>query len=159
MVDCSRQESLRSPRNTLGGYILLPRLIDKIRLHAKENLPKEYAGNLLKPGLTLDGRFLSFTGLDGEALRGIVLSSDTDEAILAWIEKNARYHTEKEKHEWARSIDSYRADAALTQYRKEIYPEMASQIEVGDISVLDLIDLDEGRIPISKWIDGHERRE
>ncbi|MDC4227500.1 MAG: DUF5069 domain-containing protein [Candidatus Manganitrophus sp.] len=27
--------ALRSPRERLGGYLLLPRLIDKVRLHAQ----------------------------------------------------------------------------------------------------------------------------
>ena len=30
---------LRSPRESLGGYILLPRLIDKVRLLAQGQLP------------------------------------------------------------------------------------------------------------------------
>ena len=44
---------LRSPRESLGGYILLPRLIDKVRLLAQEQLPQAYAANVLNAGLTL----------------------------------------------------------------------------------------------------------
>ncbi len=154
----SRHYPLRSPREPIAGYILLPRLIDKIHLHVRGKLPKEYVGNLLKPGKTLDGRYLSFTGLDGEALRRTVISSDKDEAILAWIEKNAQYHSEDEKQEWAKGIDSYRPDAVLKKYREEIYPELASQIDVGNISVLDLIDLDEGRMLVSEWISDNKNQ-
>ena len=60
---------LRSPRESLGGYILLPRLIDKVRLLAQGQLPQTYVANVLKDGFTLDGRFLSFTGLNAEVLR------------------------------------------------------------------------------------------
>ncbi len=144
-----RSVRFRSPRKILGGYILLPRLIDKIRLHAEGKLPREYVKNLLRPGATLDHRFLSFTGLDGEALRRAVLSSDTDEAVLAWVEQHARPHTDEEKRQWAEEIDQYRPDSALVKYRKEIYRELALKVDVANISVLDLIDMDEGRIPLS----------
>ncbi|MBX3320511.1 MAG: DUF5069 domain-containing protein [Nitrospira sp.] len=39
--------SLRSPRARLGGYVLLPRLIDKVRLQTRGQLPPEYEENLL----------------------------------------------------------------------------------------------------------------
>ena len=55
---------IRSPRETLGGYVILPRLIDKVRLHAQGSLPEDYVGQLLMPVPALDGRFLVFTGLD-----------------------------------------------------------------------------------------------
>lgn len=140
--------SLRSPRKTLGGYVLLPRLIDKIRLHAEGRLPPEYERNLLKPGLTLDGRFLSFTELDGEALRGALLAAPTDEEALIWVEKNARPHTMAEKERWAAEIEAYRPDPAAAQRRKMFYPELAAKIDLAAISVFDMIDMDEGRIPI-----------
>ena len=139
---------LRSPRETLGGYILLPRLIDKVRLLAQGQLPQAYAGNVLGTGFTLDGRFLTFTGLNAEALRQVILSSRTDDEVLAWVQEHARPTTAAEKHTWAEQIDRYRPDAALVEYRTRIYPELAAQVDVGSLSVLDLIDMDEGRLPI-----------
>jgi len=143
-----RPPSLRSPRETLGGYMILPRLIDKVRLHALGKLPPEYLENLLKPGLTLDGRFLSFTGLEGEKLHRAILTTRTDEEVLAWVEQNAHPHSAEEIRKWAEAIDVYRPDPAMAQHRKTIYPEMASKIDVASVSVLDLIDMDEGRIPV-----------
>ena len=140
---------LRSPRKSLGGYILLPRLIDKVRLLAQGQLPQAYAANVLGTGFTLDGRFLSFTGLNAEALRQVILSSRTDDEVLAWVQEHARPTTAEEKHTWAEQIDRYRPDAALVEYRKRIYPELAAQVDVGSLSVLDLIDMDEGRLPVN----------
>ena len=74
---------LRSPRESLGGYILLPRLIDKVRLLAQEQLPQAYATNVLRTGFTLDGRFLTFAGLNAEALRRVILSRRTDDEVRA----------------------------------------------------------------------------
>ena len=70
------QRFLRSPREKLDGYIILPRLIDKVRAHAQGMLPAAYHRNLLRPGITLDGRLLTFIGVEGEALREMVVTSD-----------------------------------------------------------------------------------
>jgi hypothetical protein len=69
----------------LGGYVFLPRLIDKVRLHAKGLLPPEYHPQLLEPDATLDGRFVAFTGLDRETLRAAILAASDDAAVLAWV--------------------------------------------------------------------------
>jgi len=142
--------TLRSPRSSLGGYLILPRLIDKVRLHAQGRLPPEYVGNLLKPGSTLDGRFLTFTGLQAEALRAAILSAPTDEAVLAWVEGHGSSPSAEEKRRWAEEIDTYRPTPEWAERRKQLYRELAEKIDVTAISVLDLIDLDEGRIPIGK---------
>ncbi|THI91362.1 MAG: DUF5069 domain-containing protein [Nitrospira sp. CG24A] len=96
-MDFPRPVLLRSPRKSLGGYILLPRLIDKVRLLAQGQLPQAYAGNVLGTGFTLDGRFLSFTELNAEALRQVILSSRTDDEVLAWVQEHAKPTTALEK--------------------------------------------------------------
>jgi hypothetical protein len=136
----------RSPREALGGYVILPRLIEKVRLHAQGRLPAEYHLQLLGPELTLDGRFLAFTGVDREALRAAILAAPDDAAVLAWVERHAAAHTDEEKRAWAEAIDAYRPDVERAQRRARRYPEVAARFDVGAISVFDLIDLDEGRL-------------
>ena len=138
----------RSPREMLGGYVFLPRLIEKVRLHAEGKLPVEYVGNLLKPGLTLDGRLLTFTGLAAEEVRRAILASTTDEAVLAWVKRHAVPHTEDEKKRWIAEIDAYRPNAESAQRRREAYKEVAAVVDPGTLNVFDLIDMDEGRIPL-----------
>jgi hypothetical protein len=92
---------LRSPHEKLGGYIILPRLIDKVHLQAQGHLPQEYHNNVLRQGLTSDGRFLTFMGLNAEALRQTILSANSDETVLAWVKRQAKFHTEQEKRAWA----------------------------------------------------------
>ena len=139
---------MRSPRETSGGYIILPRLIDKVHLHAQGKLPPEYVEQLLKPGLTLDGRFLAFTRLDAEKLQSAILAAQADEEVLAWVEQTAQPHTLEEKRKWAEQIDAYRPDPQRAERRKQIYRDLAERIDVANVSILDLIDMDEGRIPI-----------
>ncbi|MFZ5863634.1 MAG: DUF5069 domain-containing protein [Nitrospirota bacterium] len=137
---------LRSPRETLGDYVFLPRLIDKVRLHAQGRLPPEYHPQLLGPELTLDGRFLAFTGLDREALRAAILAAPDDASVLAWVERHAVPHSAAEKRAWVAAIDAYRPDPERATRRAQMYPDVAARCDVAALSLFDLIDLDEGRI-------------
>jgi hypothetical protein len=139
---------LRSPRETLGGYVILPRLIDKVRLRAQGKLPPEYIGNLLKPGLTLDGRLLTFTGLDPEELRRSILAAKTDEEILTWVERHAKPHTDDDKRRWIAEIEAYRPNPEIAQWRREVYKDLATRVDPATLNLFDLIDMDEGCIPI-----------
>jgi Domain of unknown function (DUF5069) len=51
----------------------------------------------------------------------VILSSLTDDEVLAWVQEHAKPTTALEKHTWAEQIDRYRPDAALVEYRKRIY--------------------------------------
>jgi hypothetical protein len=100
---------------------------------------------------TLDGRFLAFTGLDGDALRQVIVSSRNDDEVLQWVHRHARDTTLEEQIAWAADIDRYRPDASLLEYRYRTYPQLASQIDLSTVGVLDLLDLDEGRLPLSRF--------
>ncbi len=73
----------RSPRVRLGGYDILPRMLDKGRATlAGKNGEYKYA-------CPLDQRFLEFVGLDPEALKAQLTKSDGE--VLSWIQANARH--------------------------------------------------------------------
>lgn len=140
------KRELRSPRETLGGLIILPRLIDKVRAHARGVLPPEYVANLLQPGTTLDGRFLTFTGLEPEPLRAAILAAADDAAVLAWVERHAQPRTAEERRRWAEAVEASRPDPARVALRRQFYPALAGKVDLGAIGPLELIDLDEGRV-------------
>jgi len=72
----------RSPRVRLGGYVILPRMLDKGRATlAGKNGEYHYA-------CPLDQRFLEFVGIHPEPLKKELGKSDSD--VLAWIETNAK---------------------------------------------------------------------
>jgi hypothetical protein len=121
-------------------------LIDKVRLSAQGRLPQSYTANLLGVSYTLDGRFLAFTGLNAEALRQAIVESRTDDEVLAWVHQHANPATASEKQAWAEQIDRYRPNATLVEYRRKTYPDLAARVDVATLSVLDLIDMDEGRL-------------
>jgi Domain of unknown function (DUF5069) len=75
----------RSPRVRLGGYVILPRMLDKGRATiAGKNGEYHYA-------CPQDQRFLEFTGIDAEALKQELAAGKGDGEILEWIEKNASH--------------------------------------------------------------------
>lgn len=72
----------RSARTRLGGYVILPRMLDKGRATLTgKNGEYHYA-------CPLDQRFLEFTGIDPEALKTQLTKGDGE--VLEWIEANAK---------------------------------------------------------------------
>ncbi len=79
------QRPPRSPRLTLGGYVLLPRVLDKCRA-VVTGKNGEYRFGAQR----MDRHFLNFTGIDEAALQAEVATGKSDSEMLAWIQANAR---------------------------------------------------------------------
>ena len=75
----------RSPKARLGGYALLPRMLDKGRATAAGK-NGEYHFDC-----PLDQRILNFLGLDAEKLLAELKTGKGDGEILEWINKNAKH--------------------------------------------------------------------
>ena len=79
------QHPPRSARTQLGGYVILPRMLDKCRATiAGKNGEYHFA-------CPLDQRFLQFAGVDPEKLKAEATKGATDTEILAWIQANAAH--------------------------------------------------------------------
>jgi hypothetical protein len=74
----------RSPRETLGGYVLAARAVDKCRA-VLVGWQGEFHSNC-----PLDQRWLKFAEIDYGAFRLFVASGATDDEIAEWIEKHAK---------------------------------------------------------------------
>ena len=126
----------RSPRVRLGGYVILPRCLDKGRATlAGKNGEYHYA-------CPLDQRFLEFAGIDPEALKKELPKSDTE--VLTWIEQNAKHkRTGPEIANWSvwqeqRSPDNPEG----REYLNEIHKKGAPNRE--DIATwFDVLDMDD----------------
>src|SRR5438477_12840244 len=95
----------RSPYEKLGGYVHLPRLIDKARLHCK-GLLNGY--NYKTVGF--DTHLLAFLKLDGDAFEDVANSLDDDGAILNWVQGNAARHSLKAIDQWNAAMISRHPD-------------------------------------------------
>ena len=78
------QRAPRSPRVRLGGYVHLPRLLDKARAFAvRQNGEYDY-------NCTLDEQFFGFTGVSPKAFLAAVKSGKSDTDMLAWVSAHTR---------------------------------------------------------------------
>lgn len=77
----------RSPKETLGGYLHLPRFIDKARLFLGGNLPKDYQKNF---GGGYDGMFLKTAKISKNAFLNAVKTLPDDASIQKWVKKNSK---------------------------------------------------------------------
>ncbi|MEK7475439.1 MAG: DUF5069 domain-containing protein [Candidatus Coatesbacteria bacterium] len=80
----------RRPIDQLGGYVWLPRLIDKARAKLANSLG-EYIYNCGS-----DQHFFSFTGLAADAFLEAVRTSPDDAGVLAWVKAHAQPHSDAE---------------------------------------------------------------
>src|SRR6187200_3348535 len=77
----------RSPRETMCGWMHLPRYIDKIRLHLAGKLHKDYQDNL---GKGFDAAWLEAAGLTHEQFIDVVKGTLIDAQVADWVLKNVK---------------------------------------------------------------------
>ena len=77
----------RSPRETMTGWIYLPRYIDKIRLHLAGRLHPDYQPNF---GKGFDGLWLNAAGVTHEQMIGVVQNSMTDGEVCDWVRQHVK---------------------------------------------------------------------
>jgi len=78
------KEFPRSPRETLAGYVLAARAVDKCR-GALVGWQGEYHSNC-----PLDQRWLKFAEIEYGAFRLFIASGATDDEVAAWIGEHAK---------------------------------------------------------------------
>jgi Domain of unknown function (DUF5069) len=132
----------RSPYEKLGGYVHLPRLIDKARLHRK-GLLKGY--NYKTVGF--DKHLLAFLELDPDEFEDVVNRHEDDDAILAWLQQNGAKHSSESIEEWNQAMISRHPDTAAKKARFLYFLKEAGGEGRKDIKTyFDLIEFDEGRL-------------
>ena len=128
----------RSPRVRLGGYVILPRLLDKGRATVAGR-QGEY--NYACP---MDQRFLEFTGIASDALKQQLAAGKGDWEILEWINANTKTKpTPAAVHAWsAWQEQRVPTDPESRAYFNELHSKAAQHRE--DIATwFDLLDLDD----------------
>ena len=132
------QRPPRSPRVRLGGYVVLPRILDKCRaVVAGKKGEYNYA-------CPLDMEFMTFAGINPDALKKQVAAGKSDSQILAWIEKNAKNRpSPAEIAAWSAYQDN-RSPAATEgrEYFQSEHNRIASGRE-DIVTWFDLLDLDD----------------
>lgn len=132
------QHPPRSPRAKLGGYVILPRCLDKGRATvAGKNGEYHFA-------CPLDHRFLDFVGVEPEALKKELAAGKSDSEILEWVEKNARFkRSEIEIATWSVFAEQrVPGDVESREFFNSVCSKMAPKRE--DIfTFFDMLDVDD----------------
>jgi hypothetical protein len=134
----------RSPRETMCGWMHLPRYIDKIRLHLAGKLHPDYQPNL---GKGFDERWCKAAGVTHEQMVSVVAASIIDGQVADWVLCNVR-RTEAEKRAHAEGMLHYPPpDDTAGQERLRQRKEAAGLGHRDDIrNFVDFIDADEKRL-------------
>ncbi|MCC7518260.1 MAG: DUF5069 domain-containing protein [Verrucomicrobiae bacterium] len=128
----------RSPRARLGGYAILPRILDKGRaVIAGTNGEYNYA-------CPLDLLFLRYVGVDAEKLKARLAAGDGDGEILAWIRKNAtNARADEEIATWTAYMDRRAPSSVeLRAYFHDLHAKLAPARD-DIVTWFDLLDLDD----------------
>ena len=134
----------RSPRETMCGWMHLPRLIDKVRLHLAGKLHADYQANFCKG---FDGLWLETAGVSSEQFIDLVRKSITDGEICDWVSKNVKKDESVKAAHRTRMLNYPKKDDAEMQARLKMRKENAGIAHRDDIQTfVDFIDADEKRI-------------
>ena len=134
----------RSPRETMCGWMHLPRFIDKIRLHLAGKLHPDYQANF---GKGFDGLWLEKAGVQFDQFVQVVRNSVTDGEVCDWVRKNVKAGDDAKAAQRERMCNYPRPDDAEMQARLKMRKENAGLAHRDDIKTfLDFIDADEKRI-------------
>ena len=134
----------RSPRETMCGWMHLPRYLDKIRLHLAGKLHPDYQPNF---GKGFDGAWLKAAGLTHESFIEVVKGAVTDGEVADWVLKNVnKSQADKQAHA-AGMLNYPKPDDAEGQARLKMRKEQTNLAHRDDIKgFVDFIDADEKRI-------------
>jgi len=137
-----RNFGLRSPSAKVGGLVYFGRMLDKIRSHAKGELPSDYQANL---GKGFDGSCTRFLRVNYDELVERVKQGGTDNEILQWCFSTGRHPSEDEIHIWNEFMRKrgWNDEVSETLKRRKKEAGMAGRSEIEAMFIF--IDADEGR--------------
>jgi len=134
----------KSPSEMVGGLRYFKRMLDKIRLRARGDLPSDYHAILGHPK-ALDGFMCNFLRVDYGQLRQRVLEGGSDEEILEWCYQNGRRPNEGDLLVWNNFSSKFGwndfATPTLERRKKELGISDRADIQ----TMSDLFDYEEGR--------------
>ncbi len=134
----------RSPYDREGGLVYFPRLVDKIRLHQRGELPEDYHANL---GAGFDLRCCDFLNVDYDALAEEVRAGKSDAEVLEWCCAHGRRPNNDEIFMW----NEYLRKCGWNDHYSERLRSRLEGLGMADRTdirtMFDLIEVDEGREP------------
>ena len=136
--------SLRSPSEKVGGLFYFGRMLDKIRLRAKGELPSDYHANL---GIGFDEKCVKFLRVDYNQLVERVTKASTDKEILEWCFIVGREPSEDDIYVWNEFMRKrgWNDEVSEILNRRKAEAGMTGRSDIQ--TSFQFIDADEGRLP------------
>ena len=133
---------VRSPAEKIGGLVYFGRMLDKIRVHARSELPEEYQPNL---GKGFDAKCCAFLHLDYDEVVKRVKDGASDSEMLEWAFNSGRRPSHDEITMWNEFMRKFawRDHAAEILERRKREAGMQDRAEIE--TMFQFIDADEGR--------------
>ena len=130
------QRPPRSTRVKLGGYVLLPRSLDKGRAHIAGKVG-EYHFNC-----PLDQRLFAFVGVNADDVLALLKEGKSDSEVLAWIRDNTK-RTDFEIYQWSEyQLQRSPSDNEGREYLSEMVKKVAPDRD-DVVTWFDMLDLDD----------------
>jgi hypothetical protein len=136
------KEFPRSPRETMAGYVIAARCLDKCR-SALAGKAGEYHS-----GCPLDDIFLDFIGIPYEAFKTFVATGATDEEVEAWLIENGKKQSKMEIIKWNNEWRGKRlgeTPEGIQEYMEEYIPKFLPKNRPV-YHFFDIYDIEEERI-------------
>jgi hypothetical protein len=134
----------RSCRETMDGWMHLPRYVDKIRLHLAGKLHPDYQTNL---GKGFDGLWLKYAGVTHEQMVEVLKNSITDGEVCDWVRRNVKKSAaEKAAHAQDQLLRPKPDDPAAQERFKIRLKESGLDHRTDLKTFVDYIDADEKRL-------------
>jgi gluconokinase len=136
--------ALRSPSEKVGGLFNFGRMLDKIRLHARGDLPSDYHDNL---GKGFDEKCVKCLRVDYDEIVERVKEGGTDHEILDWCFIAGRKPSEDDVYVWNEFMRKRGWDDEVSEMvlRRKAEARMSDPSEIQ--TSFQFIDADEGRLP------------
>ena len=136
-----KKENPRSPHETLAGYVIAARMLDKCRALVNST-NGEYHFDC-----PLDGFFLNFAGISSLAFKQLVESGANDEEVATWITEQS-HHSEDTIKLWNLKMRQIRITELPIQL--QLFLEGYIRKSIPDnrrvYTWFDVYDIEEGRI-------------
>ena len=132
----------RSPRETLAGYVIASRMLDKCRA-VVAGTAGEYHFDC-----PLDNYFLGFTGIAAAQFKDFVATGATDTDVAAWIEQHSKIKSRAEVIAWNNQLRCTRLcdmPINLQEFLEGYIPQFVPKNRPVYVW-FDVYDLEEGRI-------------
>lgn len=132
----------RSPRVSLGGYVVAARTLDKCRAAVAGTLGEYHYD------CPLDNLLFDFTGITADQFREQVATGASDEEMARWMEENSKVSEKREIIQWNNDLRFKRISEMPIELQEFLEGYIPENLPEGRVVYywFDVYDIEEGRL-------------